>query len=826
MTRFLPALALACAFGSPGFAQKMPVKIDASTRVGLPPGPIRGEQDEMGRAAPVVKLNSWAPIYLKLLMGEKSFSNPAQADAYLHVDGQDGDGLGLGYRLALGSLFDRAPGTAVEPGEFPHMPYLRPSRRGNVTLTVRSADGTRLSDAFTVNISEADPATFVILSLGTKLSTLSLKPLGQTQDAMNRKGLRNGRVVPAACVDPMELPDHWFGYAAADVVVLPTGGTKLPVIDALFGDQALDPKFKVRRDALFEWVRRGGKLVVSTGSNADKLTQYPLLQEFLVASVTPADPKRQVAKFPLSRIQPSNLTPLLESKAAADRFAVANLRIAPDKGARVVMDSPEENRANVPVVVQWPYGTGKVTVVAFDLDRSPFADNPLKDELWDWLFRQAANPKAFLGDETRSGSSPAYPYDVVSREDKFAEALRTDGETFDGVPVISFGWVALFIILYTLLIGPVEYLFLKKVVKRLELTWITFPIIVITVSVVAYYTAYAIKGRDLRINKVDVVDVDPATGRVYGRTWVSVFSPRRDLYEVGVGPNKGWVADGDARIQPDPLVDWTAGGSGSADSLTGGRYAYRVDAPNHKFADGLIDVPIQTWSVKMVEANWSYLTVPLVESRLYHPPGTEQGLAGDFVSRLPFGRCTNPNEPDATRRTYALTDTVAVYGGKVYKLGTIVPNVPVKILALPGEEDPNWLTQNARVSAVATLTEKSGAADPNVFAGTGNVSLWGAMFHEFVAGRTGSPLANASLRSLDQSWRVDKDYLDEVMILAKLGPETGPTEAVFGRDFSPSPTLVWLRGRPGDGKTREPIPGSIRQETYVRIFLPVKKAPK
>ena len=48
-------------------------------------------------------------------------------------------------------------------------------------------------------------------------------------------------------------------------------------------------------------------------------------------------------------------------------------------------------------------------------------------------------------------------------------------ENYEGVPVISFGWVALFILLYILLIGPVDYLFLKKVLSRLELTWITFP---------------------------------------------------------------------------------------------------------------------------------------------------------------------------------------------------------------------------------------------------------------------------------------------------------------------------------------------------------------
>ena len=81
--------------------------------------------------------------------------------------------------------------------------------------------------------------------------------------------------------------------------------------------------------------------------------------------------------------------------------------------------------------------------------------------------------------------------------------LRVALEQFPGVKLIPFGWVAFFIFLYILLIGPGDYFFLKKVLKRMELTWITFPTIVITVSLVAYYAAYVLKGNDLLVNKVD-----------------------------------------------------------------------------------------------------------------------------------------------------------------------------------------------------------------------------------------------------------------------------------------------------------------------------------
>jgi hypothetical protein len=821
--RFFLAFTLTATVGSTALAQKLPIKIDAGTRIGLPPVP--GEQDDVGRTIPVVKINTWVPIYLKLQMGEKPAAGAGLTDAYLHVDGQDGDGLGLGYRLALGDLSGHAPGTTVEPGDFPSMPYVRPTGRGDLTLTVCSADGTHLSEPFRIAVRDADPAAFVVLSLGSKLPGFSLKSTTTKRETGPgvKKGLRDGRVVLAACIDPLELPDHWFGYAAADVVVLPTGESKLPVLDALFGGKSGEPKFQARREALFDWVRRGGKLIVSTGANADQIARYPLLQEFLVASVTPAEPKRSVARLILEAIQPSNLTPVFEPKRAADRFSVANLTVAPDRGAQVLLHAKPEQRVRrtEPAVVRWPYGLGKVTMVAFDLDRAPFVDDKLKDEMWDWLLRQAANPLTFLGDNARRAGNA---FDGTSQEDKFVEALRSDAETFDGVPVISFGWVALFIVLYTLLIGPIEYMFLKRVLKRLELTWITFPLIVASVSAGAYFTAYAIKGRELRVNKVDVIDVDPVTQRVYGRTWASIFSPRIDYYSVGIGPNRGWVPAGDAQDQPEPLVDWTAGGTGGGETLWGGRYSYRVDAANHQFANGLTHMPIQVWSVKVVEANWEYRTGPLVESRLSHPPGVDDTFTGEFISRLPFGQCTNPDEPDPAKRTYALTDAVAIYRRKVYKLGTILPNVPVTILTLASEEDPQWLERNANIAAVTTITDKSGTADSPLFAGTGNVSLWGAMFHEFLVGKmNNTSLSNASLRPLDQSWRLDEKNLDEVIVLAKIGPVTGPAEVVFGQANSPTPTLLWLKGNPADGKPREPISGVLHQETYVRIFLPVKK---
>ena len=112
------------------------------------------------------------------------------------------------------------------------------------------------------------------------------------------------------------------------------------------------------------------------------------------------------------------------------------------------------------------------------------------------------------------------------------------------MPVISFGWVALFILIYIVIVGPLDYFLLKRVFKRLELTWITFPVLVLIVSVAAYATAYYFKGDDLRINKIDLSrdTICTAPRQAYGTTWFTLFSPRIQNYTVGLEPSApGWA---------------------------------------------------------------------------------------------------------------------------------------------------------------------------------------------------------------------------------------------------------------------------------------------
>lgn len=792
-------------------AQRVKVAIK-SAEVGLPAGPFTTERNEQGKAAAVFKSQCWAPVFLTCEM-----LAPVAGPAVLRVETTDDDDLKTTLTVPLGNLSDRNPGEVIQPTELPYIPYVRPGDQsgGAVTVTVLDAEGYPLSDPFTQRyLRSRNRSAYVVATLGSTVPGFDLPNPNARADApeSDRQVLRGGRVETAAIPNIRQLPDRWIGYDSVDLAILATGSAQNEFLTELFGSPDAEP----RRAALLEWVRRGGKLLITVGANSQILSQYPIFNELLPVPFVTDEPSRAVADLTLNWQAPGGLqkTTSLRGKPGT-RYPLACLNEKGHESRVLLRHAPlvnDPDQTEYPLVVQAPYGLGRITVVALDLDRSPFLDlHPdLKATFWDWLIRKADSDRASVNPD---GATNSYGYSYNSNtEDGFATALKDHVDDFQEVPVISFGWVALFIALYTLLIGPVEYLFLKKVVGRLELTWITFPLIVLSVSAAAYFTAYAIKGNELRINKVDLVDVDPASGRVYGRTWFTIFSPRIDSYTIGVEPRPEWVGARPNVPTPPTQTGWLAGGRAGGGNIVSRGYEYHTDFPEQQFADGLVGVPIQVWSTKAFQANWSTwlsATAPLVESQLYHPPGDPNALAGRIIPRLPLG---------------TLPEAYLVYAGSVYKLDPLVSGVPVTPILDASTISAEWVKTQA---SIAGIGEANGTPSfsQNVPPGQyRSLSLWGMLFHEKALPPGTRTLQNAAFRRLDQSWRFDPAFRDQAMLLARVGPTHGAAETLMTATDTASPTALWLNGLPGT-QPRTPVPGTLHQETYLRVFLPVAPKP-
>ncbi|AMV28970.1 hypothetical protein VT84_31540 [Gemmata sp. SH-PL17] len=762
------------------------VKITGAS-VGLPTG-----RDD----AHVTKFGAWAPVHVQL-EPLREVTEPAE----LVIESPDADEVTTTFAVPLNLATDRTAIGYVRPG----------GAASEVTITVRAVKGGALSEPFRVRVRPHEPLQYVVLALGGAPAGFELpKPAGASAETAP---LRAGRVELTHIGSVAQLPDRWYGYEGADLAVLNTG-TAPDFLKQLFGDDATAQN-KQKREALIEWVRRGGRLVISAGSNAALVAQLPALKPLLPFTVKPDAPARQVditgLVWSAGSGQANTASAALTGRGT--RFAMANLVPQSDRPARVLIPPSQSTEERQPIVAQAAFGLGRVTVIGFDLDSAPFAEFSARPDFWDFVLRECGANRASSGGDGK----PRPPGVVTEEEDSATVAMRVHNDTFDGVPVVSFGWVALLIVLYILLIGPVEYYVLKRFLGRLELTWITFPIIVLTVSVLTYVSASAVKGRDLKINKIDVVDVDAPSNRIYGTTWFTIFSPRIDSYTVGVTPGSDWGTD----EQP----------KGTAVECIGAPRSGRAGITRRKYAvepTGLENVPIQIWSTKAFSANWSSpLDIPAsqaptgqthrrLEANLVHPPGDRAKVLGSFEHNLPL--------PE-------LTECVAFYAGHAYPLPgeVIVRGAPVRLVLDQGTPATQWLQKNAGLDALLAR-DPAYAQRPvqkNVqrqslqqTALGGPLPLMGMLFHEGALKNDEGVIAgNASLRRLDQSWRLAPDNRDEVIVVGRVAPPLGSAEDVLTGPNAPA--KLWLKGLPGSGE-RRPIPGTARQETWVRFYIPVK----
>ena len=95
-----------------------------------------------------------------------------------------------------------------------------------------------------------------------------------------------------------------------------------------------------------------------------------------------------------------------------------------------------------------------------------------------------------------------------------------------------------------------------------------------------------------------------------------------------------------------------------------------------------------------------------------------------------------------------------------------------------------------------------------------------AFFYEAArGGNNGSP-RNDGLRLLDQTWRAHPDNTEEAILVGRLSVKQGHAEDVTGNVASAS--LLWLGALPAPGAERPKLDGLMRQETFIRVFIPIQ----
>lgn len=599
-----------------------------------------------------------------------------------------------------------------------------------------------------------------------------LRATAEDNNESNNTGTRTQKLMSIVAASPnklFELPDRWYGYESVDAVVIATGGN--------FGNSLAQQlaRDSVKREALEQWVLQGGHLVVSVAGNANVVgspTDFPL-EPLLPMKIDRSGAEKPERLSGLSDfIQQTIPQNLRKSKSEIRGLSVPYARLEPKPDLKTMLASLALDNASFkrPLIVRAPYGLGKITLIGFDTNTEAFQSWEFKQDFWSAVL------------EARSIVPPTNAYYGAPRDDA-SLALANRIEEFGDVPVISFALVALFIAIYIILIGPVDYFVLKKVFKRLEYTWITFPTVVLLVSLAAYFGAYYLKGDKLRINKVDLIDVDYKRERVMGTTWLAIFSPRLQNYQVDLEPQGVTAAT--------PTLSWMGrfssyGGARMVGQSSGGLFERDYDyTPT---ATGIRQLPIQVWSQKSLEARWlgslDRSKMP-VENNLSKKEGL--GIKGTIKSKLP-GK---------------LLGAKLYYGEKVWNLGDLEPDKEFQL---------DVATQGASGVMGGVYFERkldrngTNAQQPD-FANDIN----GLIF----SGRSsdGATKSSEFLRYLNQSWRL-KDY-SEAILVGVLADEYG--DAAKLNQGGTLGTKLRLTNAAGT----DLLTGTMRQATYLRVFLPV-----
>lgn len=707
-----------------GAAKRPPIEVE-NLRVGFTTGSSNN----------LFKVGAWTPVWVQLKAGDQRFTGSMEL-----VVPDDND-----TPTAVHQAIDLAPGesqrftTYTRPGTIDPDFDIRLSDPNRKVRIPRVA-GTSLAK---FNAIRADETLVLTMGKPQGVDLIPTLPGFNVDQSTPDRGTVIARVDAAGGY----LPGRWYGYDAARAVVLDTNDRAVMAsLDALRGR------------ALVDWVRRGGHLVVSVGAN------WQAVRDSVLAPILPALPTGQQRVNDLGAIESfaSGSTKPISPGGAA--VMVAKLEEIEERGGKVF-----SRAAGAPLVVRGSHGFGRVTLIALDVDQKPFST-------WEdrGLFWVKAIGLRRLNSDTNSsnaavtgGTGRIYQSGVHDLSTKLREAL----EQFQGVKLISFGWVAFFIFLYILLIGPGDYLFLKKVVKRMELTWITFPLIVVSVSLLAYYAAYVVKGNVLRVNKVDIVDVlqgpgpensVPASGLIRGSTYLDIFSPQNRDYNASIIP---LPLDRDSPASPDPsagdtpprlpagtdvMVSWFGvpepgfGGMGNRSQMnfSSGGYAYLPAGG----AEKLEGVRIPIWSTKCLTGRWfgPGPATPLIESDL-RPAGPDR-LEGAVTNRVGV----------------PLHDAILAFNRQIYLLGKIEPGATVRV-ALSQDRQLSGHIRDKINSYIPT--------QPYYNAGNGapiNRSdlLLGLMFHDAVAASaTDSAVASNALNELDLTGLLQ---LDRPMLVARI----------------------------------------------------------
>jgi hypothetical protein len=554
------------------------------------------------------------------------------------------------------------------------------------------------------------------------------------------------------------LPTDWRAWQSIDMLILPTGK------DLPSGTSLLSQITPERDAVLQKWVRMGGHLLISVGNETAAFQESPLSRWIEPLAVEGQMNVRQLSTLEgyAGQYAPLKFSTTLKA-AQLGKLPPANVLVRHHGSAQALAASV-------------PCGFGRVTLVGVDLDAPPLSS---------WKALPAVLEKL-------SGSAAASPRSSTRKVNRqlthvgVTDLATQVQQTLEDYPVVrrpSYWWVMGLILVYVAVIGPVDYFLVHRVLRRAELTWLTFPVLVCAAVALAAWEARRSNDHGLLVNQFDLVDIDTASGLRRAQSWLSLYSPENRRFSIAVEPVAAASTQRDSTaIRADRAeVTWL----GPPENAVGGIYrsgAGTFGSRSYRMTEsGVAGLPVPQWSTKSLAAAWDDAQVPAIDCRL------ETFGAGQLKGTL------------AHHFNFPLEDCLLVVGGWAY-----MPTTDNATLAPHVEWRPSGTTVLQRdLKALLTGERRTRRGKDDDFSShiLSTTEVYNPMgrdrsqqvrmlsFFEAAGGSEYTGLANAALRRLELT---DIMQLGRGVLIGRL-PAASAQVAVNGSAAVPSDRATWVR---------------------------------
>ncbi len=408
--------------------------------------------------------------------------------------------------------------------------------------------------------------------------------------AGSRRGSEYGQVHIAAKV-PRSMPWDWTGYVCLDALIL------------YDPDWSLFSRQQLR--AVCQWIQNGGKLLLITGSHV----------------IAADNPIAQMIPFELGPLQDISVSMQVLNGWKLKLNGDADIKgrpLTPKSDARLYQTAGDN-----PCLFATAYvGFGRVAVMGFD--PALLSDVPRSSSADFWIDRVSkllsddnltSNKVVFTKNYGPLDASRAHRMIIPKREVQNNSNPNQYGRRYQiGVDVqatnqlmehlynipemrpLSIWWVILLLTGLAVLLGPVDYLVLKRL-DRLPLTWLTSGACIVLFTAGAYYGVLAVRGGQMQLRTISIQDFVEGGPSVWTTSYSGLFAPRSDDYRIE-GPNG---------------KQWWSGAAPSQQQIFGYGNETRTRRINCIQQDGgniPYSLPVNIWTIQCLQGEWDSTKTP------------------------------------------------------------------------------------------------------------------------------------------------------------------------------------------------------------------------